>query len=181
MAKVILITGGAASGKTRWATSYLEKCDRVLYLRTNPKLDIDTEHRIEFANNKNGTTWDIVTDVYEDPVQHFDYHKFIIFDALSTYTSHMIEKMCANVDEFTEDMRHEIEKKVIDDVNDMIEEVRRMEGTMVIITLETGFSVMPSERSQAIFRKVLGKVNQRVAHLSNEVYFSASGIQFKIK
>ena len=52
---------------------------------------------------------------------------------------------------------------------------------MITITLETGFSVTPANREQAIFREILGNVNQRIANMSNEVYLSASGIQFKIK
>ena len=52
---------------------------------------------------------------------------------------------------------------------------------MIVITLETGFSVAPTDPRQIAFRKILGSVNQRIANSSDEVYFSASGIQFKIK
>ena len=47
MSKTILITGGAASGKSRWAVSYLAACDYVLYLRTADEVDKDTLGRIE--------------------------------------------------------------------------------------------------------------------------------------
>lgn len=52
---------------------------------------------------------------------------------------------------------------------------------MIIITLETGFSVTPADPAQVAFREILGAVNQRIANMSNEVYLSASGIQFNIK
>ena len=63
----------------------------------------------------------------------------------------------------------------------MIDAIKEKDGSMIIITLETGFSVIPENRAQAVFRVILGNVNQRIANISDEVYFSASGIQFKIK
>ena len=58
MSKTILITGGAASGKSRWAVSYFAACDYVLYLRTSDAVDADTMHRIEYGTSRtmlNGT------------------------------------------------------------------------------------------------------------------------------
>ena len=52
---------------------------------------------------------------------------------------------------------------------------------MTIITLETGFSVSPADPRQKALRRIIGYINQRIANSSDEVYFSASGIQFKIK
>ena len=53
MSKTILVTGGAASGKSRWAVSYLAACDYVLYLRTADEVDKDTLGRIEYSNKHN--------------------------------------------------------------------------------------------------------------------------------
>lgn len=181
MSKNILITGGAASGKTRWAVSYLAACDYVLYLRTGDAVDADTLNRIQYGNKQHGVEWDIVTDVVSDPSQYFTDHKFVIFDSLALYTSKTIKRMCPNSDEMTEEQRKEIERAVISDVTTMLEAIKEKGGNMIIITLETGFSVNPENRSQALFRVILGNVNQRIANTCDEVYFSASGIQFKIK
>ncbi len=181
MSKNILITGGAASGKTRWAVTYLAACDYVLYLRTSDAVDADTLNRIEYSNNQHGVEWDIVTGVVSDPTQYFTDHKFVIFDSLGAYTSKIIKEMCPNDEDMTEELRKEIEKKVISDVTAMIEAIKEKDGSMIIVTLETGFSVIPENRAQAVFRVILGNVNQRIANISDEVYFSASGIQFKIK
>ncbi len=181
MAKNILITGGAESGKTRWAITHLAACDYVLYLRTGDAVDADTMNRIQYDNNKNGVEWDIVTNVVSNPSQYFTDHKFVIFDSLAAYTSKVINELCQNPEEMTEEMRKEIEKRIISDITDMLEKIKELSGSMIIITLETGFSVNPENHSQAMFRVILGNVNQRIANMSDEVYFSASGIQFKIK
>ena len=181
MANNILITGGAASGKSRWAVTQFAACDYVLYLRAGEAVDADTMQRIKYGNEKNFVEWDIQTGAYEDPAQYFTDHKFIIFDSLSSYTSRIISEMCAEPENMGEDLRKQIEKRVISDVTRMLECINEKKGSMIIITLETGFSVTPENRAQALFREILGNVNQRIANISDEVYFSASGIQFKIK
>ena len=181
MAKNILITGGAASGKSRWAVTNFSACDYVLYLRAGDVVDADTLNRIKFGNEKNGVEWDIVTGAKKDPVSYITDHKFVIFDSLSTYTSNVISELCPDIEKMDDELRKIIEKRVISDIAAMQEHIHEIQGSMIIITLETGFSVTPENRSQAIFREILGNVNQRIANTSDEVYFSASGIQFKIK
>ncbi|MBE6901005.1 MAG: hypothetical protein E7478_00865 [Ruminococcaceae bacterium] len=181
MANNILITGGAASGKSRWAVTQFAACDYVLYLRVGEAVDADTMQRIKYGNEKHGVEWDIATGAYSKPVDFFTDHKFVIFDSLSSYTSRIIDEMCPDIESMGEDMRKEIEKRVISDVTDMMNCIQEKKGSMIIITLETGFSVTPENHAQALFREILGNVNQRIANTCDEVYFSASGIQFKIK
>jgi adenosylcobinamide kinase/adenosylcobinamide-phosphate guanylyltransferase len=59
--------------------------------------------------------------------------------------------------------------------------VEELNGALVIITIEPGFSVMPLNSAQTAFRDIMGFVNQRIANTAQEVYLSVSGIQFKIK
>ncbi|MBQ5332409.1 MAG: bifunctional adenosylcobinamide kinase/adenosylcobinamide-phosphate guanylyltransferase [Oscillospiraceae bacterium] len=181
MSKTILVTGGAASGKSRWAVSYLAACDYVLYLRTAESVDPDTMHRIEYSNKQNFVEWDIKTGVKDAPAEAIADHKFVIFDSLAAYTSNIMNEMCPDVTKIDEETKKAIEKKIIADVTEMYDKIMVIDGSMITITLETGFSVTPEDRSQAVFREILGNVNQRIANMSNEVYLSASGIQFKIK
>ena len=180
MSKTILITGGAASGKTRWAVSYFSACDNVLYLCVTDSVDNDTMQRIEFGNKQNFVEWDIKTNVNSNLADYVTDHKFLIIDNLAAYVSKMIKDMCPNPDDMTAELKKEIEKTIIGDISDVYDKVMVIDGSMIVITLETGFSVMPDNREQQNFREILGTVNQRIANMSNEVYLSASGIQFKI-
>lgn len=181
MSKTMLVTGGAASGKTRWAVSYFSACDYVLYLCVTDAVDNDTMHRIEYGNKKNFVEWDIRTNANCNLADYVTDHKFVILDNLAAYASKVIRDMCPNLDDMTVELKKEIEKKVIQDISDVYDQVMVIDGSMIVITLETGFSVMPNNREQQIFREILGTVNQRIANMSNEVYLSASGIQFRIK
>ncbi len=181
MAKTMLITGGAASGKSRWAVSYFSACDYVLYLCVTGAVDNDTMHRIEYGNKQNFVEWDIKTNANSNLADYVTDHKFVILDNLAAYTSKVISDMCPNPDDMTVELKKDIEKKIIEDISAIYDQVMVIDGSMITITLETGFSVMPDNREQQNFREILGTVNQRVANMSNEVYLSASGIQFKIK
>ena len=125
--------------------------------------------------------WDIVTSVSGAPADKITDHKFVIFDSLQSYTQLIMEEMCPDPAAASPQLKKEIEKRIIDDVMAMRERIEELDGSMIIITLETGFSVTPHDASQALFRQILGSVNQRIANTSDEVFFSASGIQFKIK
>ncbi len=181
MAKTILITGGAASGKSRWAASYFAACDNVLYICTADAVDTDTMKRIEYGCKQNFVEWDIRTGVKASPADLIDNHKFVIFDNLGAYASEIIGSVCPEPEKMTDEIRREIEKQIIGSITELYEKVSDADGSMIAITLETGFSVVPENRSQAVFREILGNVNQRIANMSSEVYLSASGIQFKIK
>ncbi|MGN0656414.1 MAG: bifunctional adenosylcobinamide kinase/adenosylcobinamide-phosphate guanylyltransferase, partial [Ruminiclostridium sp.] len=57
MGNITLITGGAGSGKTRWAISYFKTCDNVLFLNTGETLSDETRHRMNYSNRENNVEW----------------------------------------------------------------------------------------------------------------------------
>ena len=180
MARTILVTGGSASGKSRWAISQFVACDNVLYICPG-ELDADTRNRIEYGNQKNYVEWDIREGVTSNPQGLFHKHKFVIFDNLYSYTIKVMEEMCPDITDCDSDMEKAIAKRIIDDIIGMQDEIRLIEGDLVVITVETGFSIVPQDPMLQALRKILGIVNQRIANVSSDVYLSASGIQFKIK
>lgn len=180
MARTILVTGGGASGKSRWAISQFAACDNVLYICPG-RLDDDTRNRISYSNKKNYVEWDIREGVTSNPKELFNRHKFAVFDSLSAYTVLVMREMCPDIAQMTTELEKAIERRIVDDVLGMYDEIRLIEGDIVIVTVETGFSAEPENPELLMRRKILGMVNQRIANESSDVYLSASGIQFKIK
>lgn len=181
MSKSLLITGGAASGKSRWAATYFSACDYVLYLKAGGEIDADTLRRIRYACNQNGVEWDIVSSDKIDLYDQVTDHKFVIFDSISSYAHVVLNDMCPGEEAPEDSLKKAIEKRIVDGIVAVREKVEENGGSMIAITLETGFSATPENKRQATFREIVGTVNQRIANTSEEVYFSASGIQFKIK
>lgn len=180
MSTITVVTGGAASGKTRWAINYFATCDNVLYIHTGAKLSEDIKRRIEFNNTKNDVLWEILDDV-NDPCSLIKDHKFFIFDGLVSYTKKVLAAECDDVANVPYEQKKKIEAKIIADVQGMMSDVEKLKGDMVIVTVETGFSITPDDPYQAVLREIVGTVNQRIANIAQEVYLSTSGIQFKIK
>ena len=119
-------------------------------------------------------------------VQEYPYHRRIVqrkepLGGDKLFRMRLCSLSESDISMLDEDKSKAIERRVIEDVEKMRDKIEELDGSMIIITLETGFSVTPSDPSQAALRRILGIINQRIANTSNEVYFSASGIQFKIK
>ena len=55
------------------------------------------------------------------------------------------------------------------------------EGTLVVVTNELGMGLVPAYRFGRIFRDVAGRLNQHLARVSDEVYFTVSGIPIRLK
>lgn len=181
MGKTYLVTGGSASGKSRWAISYYAHCDNVLYINTSEKLDEDTLHRLDYSNKTHGVKWDVLNQKKNPANIIKDDKRFYVFDSVPSYTHNMILDMCYDPDHITPEQQKEVEKKVISEITEMMNRINEIDGNLIIITVETGFSVRPTERFQTAFREILGTVNQRIANTADEVYMSISGIQMKIK
>ncbi|MCL2072020.1 MAG: bifunctional adenosylcobinamide kinase/adenosylcobinamide-phosphate guanylyltransferase [Oscillospiraceae bacterium] len=180
MAKISFITGGASSGKTRWATAFFEACDNVLYMSIAGSMDKEISDRIKYNCESRGIEWDIQL-AAENLTELIKYRKFSILDNLGAYVNRIVTQKCPDSDKMDETLRREIEKYAIDEITGLIEQVKEDNGNLLIISTELGFCPIPEKEEQRWFRAILGHVNQRIANISNEVYLSASGISFKIK
>ena len=66
-------------------------------------------------------------------------------------------------------------------ITDFVKKIKSSGGNAVVITDEVGFTPNYFGGVPWHYQNVLCTVNQRLAALADEVYFSVSGIQFKIK
>ena len=186
MSQSILVTGGASSGKSRFAVTHFAPYDYVLYLKIGKEPSPELLRRIKFDNEKFGVSWDILTrdegvdENFVLPGLVGD-HKFVILDSVSSFTAKVISGMVKSEEELTHDKMTEIERRITDEIFALRDKVQENRGAIILTTLETGFSVKPDNKGVAAYREILGKVNQRIANTSDAVYFSASGIQFQIR
>lgn len=180
MSRKYLITGGANSGKARWAISYFAHCSNVAFITSGSDIDDDLKKRLEISNQQNGVQWDIIR--YDGkPADVIDgRHSFYIFDGLPEYTLAALG-IKSDDDEVSDERAEEVKNQVIADITEMIDKASSCGADIIMVTLETGFSVMPLKSAQTVFRDILCFVNQRIANIADEVYLSVSGIQLQIK
>ncbi|MCL2696995.1 MAG: bifunctional adenosylcobinamide kinase/adenosylcobinamide-phosphate guanylyltransferase [Oscillospiraceae bacterium] len=180
VAKIIFITGGASSGKSRWAVTHFAGCDNVLYMSIMSSLDADTSRRIEYNCREREIEWNVKTNA-DNIAELVKGQKFSVLDSLAAYVNRAAYRKCPDYSDMNDMIRKEIEQQVIEEIIEVMTNVRESYGNMIIISTELGFCPIPSQEDARWFREILGNVNQRIANLSNEVHLSASGITFKIK
>jgi adenosylcobinamide kinase/adenosylcobinamide-phosphate guanylyltransferase len=64
---------------------------------------------------------------------------------------------------------------------ELIAAIRGFRGTLLIVSNEVGLGIVPDNPLARQFRDYAGLLNQKVAQVADEVYFTASGIPIRIK
>ncbi len=188
MAKnLILILGGARSGKSRFAQQLAEKLGKkVLFVATGQPLDDEMASRIEEHRKKRPQNWrtlEIDIKVGQKLRERIADVDVVLLDCVTLLVSNILTK------EGEESSCHcerseaisETEKRVIDEIEELIECINKHESIFIVVSNEVGLGLVPDNKLGRVYRDLLGKANQLLAQHADEVYFMASGIPVKIK
>ena len=177
--KLILILGGARSGKSVYAeelTTHLG--GRVLYVATAAALDEEMRRRIEAHKTKRPHTWRtleaplgvgaaISATAEEDEV--------ILLDCLTLLVSNAL------LEGGQEGPFDEAQTRVRTEVEGLLEAYQTLSGSMIIVSNEVGLGLVPSYPLGRAYRDLLGWANQWLARQADEVYFMVAGIHIELK
>jgi adenosylcobinamide kinase / adenosylcobinamide-phosphate guanylyltransferase len=172
MAKnIILITGGARSGKSSYAEQRAtELGPRRLYIATAEANDEEMRQRIEEHKRRRGNDWVTI----EEPLQ-----------LAETLLAQRAQTDCALVDCLTlwisnlllrYDVRYAQEQ-----VNQFVERTRQLDFHLVLVTNEVGWGIVPDSPLGRQFRDLSGWANQRLAAAANQVVLVVAGIPMIVK
>ena len=107
---------------------------------------------------------------------------YILFDCVTVMVSNiMVVDNDCDWDNLTVKASNNLEKKVFNEVDTLLEILRDFKGTCILVSNELGMGVVPDNPLGRIFRDIAGRVNQKIAGFSDEAYFLISGIPMKIK
>ena len=179
MGRLILVTGGARSGKSGFAEQYVAKYGKkIAYIATSQCLDEEMAYRIKLHRQRRPESW--VT--YEAP---FDAHEailkagessdMILFDCLTLYISNLL---CSF--ENLEAM-DDIYQRVQEQCQSMLTAIKQIDATVVVVTNEVGTGIVPMDRLSREFRDQAGLANQLLAQAAQQVYLVVAGIPVDIK
>lgn len=171
MAKVILITGGCRSGKSIFADKLAsELSHNVVYIATGQGLDEEMRQRIKIHKARRSDRWRTIeapTDV-DKVVSGLKDDSLILIDCLTMLISNYLMERYPVV-------------KIIRKIDALIKTIRQKNFVAIIVTNEVGSGVVPGNRLARDFRDLVGKINQAVAKVADEVYLMVSGIPHKLK
>ncbi|HAT7515448.1 TPA: bifunctional adenosylcobinamide kinase/adenosylcobinamide-phosphate guanylyltransferase [Kluyvera ascorbata] len=180
---MILVTGGARSGKSRHAETLLSGSPRVCYIATSRIFDAEMAERIQHHRDDRPAHWrteerwqhlaDIIT-------PHNDPAEAILLECITTLVTNILfasgdEQEIDNWD-FTA-----LESKVNVEIDALIAACKRCPSPVVLVTNEVGMGIVPENRLARHFRDIAGRVNQKLAQAADDVWLVVSGIGVKIK
>lgn len=182
--KIILVTGGARSGKSTFAEKIaLKENSGVAYIATAQILDDEMRFRVDLHQKRRPENWQ----TFEAP---FDADKAIelagkqyntiLFDCLTIYLSNVICNMSQTelIDEKL------VNDKVLAAVKNLIKAAvkARADGKKIIfVTNEVGAGIVPENHLARLYRDVSGIANQKIAAIADNVVAVMAGIAVDLK
>ena len=193
---LIFVTGGAKSGKSKFAEEMLLKLNngkqKNIYLATSLIFDEEMKEKIRLHKKRRKNDWFTVETYknFENELNNFfennDKTKNnMLVDCLTNMITNIIfENKNIDWDNFEKKMYiqtlEKLNKNVENSVNKLLNVTNEFEN-VIIVSNELGMGLVPRYPLGRYFREIAGKMNQIVAEKADEVYFVVSGISMKIK
>ncbi|MGL4345045.1 MAG: bifunctional adenosylcobinamide kinase/adenosylcobinamide-phosphate guanylyltransferase [Cellulosilyticaceae bacterium] len=187
---MILVIGGARSGKSTFAEEkskqYQEqRGGNVLYIATSIAFDDDMKFRIAKHREARPSTWETLEqyksfeDIFED--RGFEACQTVLVDCMTLMVSNLLLEQPVDFDTIGYDEISQIEQMIVKEVKGLISVCKQYDKQLIVVSNEVGFGVVPPYRLGSIFRDIAGRINQKIARDSEEVYLLTAGIPMKIK
>ena len=165
---IILITGGARSGKSLRAESRALSCPgRPVYIATAEAFDAEMRERIARHQARRGNDW-IEREAPLALVAALDATDgggARLVDCLTLWLSNLMhaEYDCAR------------------EATRLADALARQSSPVVLVTNEVGLGIVPDNALARAFRDAAGLLNQTIARIADEAEFVVAGLPMKLK
>lgn len=171
--RLIFVTGGARSGKSRYA---LERAMAApapwAFVATAEALDPEMEARVRAHRQARGEGWQ----TFEEPIEIVKVlaetsgrYGAAILDCLTLWVSNLLTR------------RGEDASRPEGEAERLVEAARGWRGLLVVVTNEVGMGIIPDNALARRFRDLAGDVNRRMAEAADEAYMMVAGIPMRLK
>jgi adenosylcobinamide kinase / adenosylcobinamide-phosphate guanylyltransferase len=165
---VILITGGARSGKSRRAEARAFALPgRPVYIATAEALDGEMVERIAQHRSRRGNDWierEVPIELMRALIET-DGGGARLVDCLTLWLSNLLHS--------GRDWRLE--------VTNLAETLTRQRSPVVMVTNEVGLGIVPDNALARAYRDAAGFMNQTIAEVADEVEFVVAGLPMRLK
>jgi adenosylcobinamide kinase / adenosylcobinamide-phosphate guanylyltransferase len=165
---IVLITGGARSGKSRRAEARARSIPgRPVYIATAEALDAEMEERIAKHRARRGNDW-IEREAPLDLVQALtetDGGGPRLVDCLTLWLSNLLHA--------GRDWSREAAL--------LATALGQQKSPVILVTNEVGLGIVPDNALARTFRDAAGLLNETIAEVADEVEFVVAGLPMKVK
>ena len=178
--KLVLVIGGARSGKSSFAEKYvLNYGSKCAYIATAEILDEEMAERVkQHQLRRNGKRWVNFEAPYNADntvAQAGEVADCILFDCLTLYLSNLMYGKNAP-DTFEEKclyVRNEVDKLLL--------AAKKTNKTVVFVSNDVGCGIVPDNQMAREYRDVAGWLNQQVGFEADFVFYVMAGQAVDIK
>ncbi len=168
---VVLIGGGARSGKSRFALEYAERNSRhPAFVATGEARDDEMRARIVRHQRERAAHWTTIEEpldlvgAVERQAPRFD---LVLVDCLTLWLSNVLLHA---------------ERDVHAELRRFAECLKTWQGPpLLLISNEVGLGIVPESPLAREFRDLAGEMNQQAAQAASEVYWMVFGVPLAIK
>jgi adenosylcobinamide kinase / adenosylcobinamide-phosphate guanylyltransferase len=179
MAKLILITGGARSGKSSHALQLAESFGSMrLFVATCPNMDGEIAERIRrHKEERRGRGWASIeceselAGLFPEYVRMFD---VVLVDCVTLWVNNILynsEQCGISVDDLF----------LAERCLEWLEKTDSYSGTVVCVTNEVGLGIVPDNPLARRYRDLVGTCNQIIGRRASEVILVSCGIPLHLK
>ena len=177
-ADLILILGGARSGKS----SYAEKLaaglgSRVVYIATAEAKDEEMEARIQTHRLSRPAYWSTLEAPHNVALALSTLEgrpDVLLLDCLTLLVSNILLKLETKPPT-------ELEVAVQAEIEALLAVQQTLAVPLIIVSNEVGLGLVPPYPLGRVYRDLLGRANQRLAALAHRVIFMVAGLPMNIK
>lgn len=165
---IILITGGARSGKSRRAEARTRASPgRPVYIATAEALDAEMAERIARHRARRGDDWiERETPLnLTQALNETDGGGARLVDCLTLWLSNQLHAGRNSSDEAAL----------------LADTLKRQTSPVILVTNEVGLGIVPDNALARAFRDAAGQLNQTIASVADEVEFVVAGLPMKVK
>ena len=172
MRKLILILGGARSGKSRYAVKLAKRLKgRVAFIATTTSPDSEMRERIRLHKTARPRQWKLFEEGKDISLILSTLngkYKIALIDCLGLLISNLL-------------MNNLKDQQIETRINKLINTILKVDLTTILVSNEVGTGIVPENAIARRFRDLLGLSNQMIAEKADEVILMHSGIPVKIK
>lgn len=176
---MILVTGGARSGKSSFAEKLALKLGggRAAYIATAQIFDEEMNFRVKVHRERRGDNWTTfeapfaAEEKISEAAKNF---RAILFDCVTLYISNFICAAELDDEKILYDNLRGLIQKLIDAANNS-------DATIIFVTNEVGGGIVPDNKLARHFRDLAGIANQMLAAQSDKVFLTVAGLAVDIK
>lgn len=171
MASVILLTGGASSGKSTYALHRASAYKHKAFIATAEAFDDEMRTRIQRHQAERGDQYH----TFEEPVhlgrvlsEASKPEGVVIVDCLTVWLGNLFHY-------YGNDMM------AVPPFQDFLNALSDPPCDVIAVSNEVGCGIIPADAATRRYREAAGRLNQRVAAVAEEVIFMVSGIPWRVK